>query len=1312
MLAPDDYSPSSRDHSPQHRRGWFSRTFRRQVSGASNTSSVRSDKKLRIKRSVSDLAMHIVHPTKRATLKDEDLQSLVRLCGKSMLYLPSEYAPCSLVLPTCFRATAQYLVQHAADTRGVFRIPGSVRVVNALYDYYCAEGDADEIASTTRCPNLPLHIKAGTHDVASTFKRLLSGLPGGILGSLSLFDALVAIHSQLKGDPEFTRTKQTKLRARLIALAVSSVRSQFRRELICAVFGLLCLIGRTAEKAPREDENGRPLPTADLMGYNALGIVFGPLLVGDLINSYTMKLANPSAGLVLFPVTPPHTKRERRRSKASDEIETRSLTVDKIHVANAITEMLVTHWRDVVKHMKSLGVLKTGIDGPSMAGEQPSGKGSLRPSASESFVIRKPAEWSCMRAPSGPYDMSESPVPPSPTPEARRASGRGGAWQENSRASLAVQRQRPKVPRSSSNSRAGAKASLQLLSPTAEEPLLADFESPPGTGLSTQQMYGVPPSVIHYAAPMQEPHPRGNAPSLVLAEPAPVSSATASYAPSNSKQNNPIEPDLDPTSNISGPILVQPPLPKRRLLVSKDSIMFTDDITATQIRRGNSSRRSTEQSSRSPTKHSPADLRTLSSKIAGKRHSRESTESIASGSKDGRFKTTVSRLRKSEDSSRASFEQDTAGASRNPAPTSNLVEIDTKTLRQCEPKSGGSGPRRSRLPTYKPKHGREDSTNLRSPARRTPSPIKQNAEDHARGNTKTEALRPESSGSETVRQEGITRKNRGSRASNEASKAPSAEMSASAPQIPDRAAGHNRHGEPDTPSRKHHSENENGGKTDEDGNWGRAASTPKHSPTNTTESTPAPLTPGSPSPSRSRPAKSAGSAVKAMAAKFESASKDPVFIPSPMQKVNNWADPKPSGVLSQYTVNPSPTKSPSKSSARASARSESAHSGRISWMAALRQRDDSGGSAETLRGGDRGSEINRQEDEGSVVHVAQAVRSRKESGDVVMSESEETASAKSHQNGATERPTDTPGRTEEVAPASLQTAMKTPSPQKDSQQEDSTPATEPGKLLGDKTPKYHPNASPATTHRDELSHPRIVSFTETESRSPSRTTLQSSDTTNPDEKSEITSLAATALFASSPSPAGSKTVALHAQIRSLQKQVVAKTEEAKQLRRLLEARHDPDVAFLREQLRLTERECRLWRERAEAAEKKVVMFERATARVRKLRERMAAEEEAAGRGSERRGRASSVEHTEDEGVVADRIRSSLRAMDGGVSGEDGSGEDQYEAEDEGGDDTPPPQLPLHGYLKSSNSDDGGRLSATVADMWMAAEEMLEQREGI
>ena len=305
----------------------------------------------------------------------------------------------------------------ATETRGVFRIPGSVRVVNALYDYYCAEGDPDEISSTTRCPSLPVHIKAGVDDVASAFKRLLSGLPGGILGSLPLFDTMVSIQSQLNGDPEVTKTKQTKLRARLIALAIGSVRSQLRRELICAVFGLLCLIGRVAETAPREDEFGRPLPTADLMGYNALGIVFGPLLAGDLLNSYSIR--SSSVRLILSPVSPPpNSKWEKKKYMASEEaIALCFPDMDKIHVANSIAEMLITHWREVVKQMRSLDVLR--VVGSGIADHCTSRKGSLRPSVSEPFVLRKPPEWQQNGPQTGSFQVSESPIPPSPTPETR-----------------------------------------------------------------------------------------------------------------------------------------------------------------------------------------------------------------------------------------------------------------------------------------------------------------------------------------------------------------------------------------------------------------------------------------------------------------------------------------------------------------------------------------------------------------------------------------------------------------------------------------------------------------------------------------------------------------------------------------------------------------------------------------------------------------------------------------------------------------------------------------------------------------------------
>ena len=279
---------------------------------------------------------------------------MVRLSGKSLFHLPAEYSPGSLVLPTCLRATGQYIVQHGTHARGIFRIPGSVRAVNALYEYYCHTDKADgAVAETVRCANLPAHIRAEIHDVASTFKKFLSVLPGGILGSTAVFDALVAIHSQL-GEPEAARTKHTRLRARLIALAVGTIPSRTRRELVCAVFGLLCLVGRAAETSPREDAHGRPVPTSDLMGYEALGIVFGPLLLGDLLASYTMRVACPDGPLVVFPVSPRGKLRRRSLRESRDLVEWTG-EVDKVRVANEVAEMVVTHWRDVVRHLRDLG---------------------------------------------------------------------------------------------------------------------------------------------------------------------------------------------------------------------------------------------------------------------------------------------------------------------------------------------------------------------------------------------------------------------------------------------------------------------------------------------------------------------------------------------------------------------------------------------------------------------------------------------------------------------------------------------------------------------------------------------------------------------------------------------------------------------------------------------------------------------------------------------------------------------------------------------------------------------------------------------
>jgi hypothetical protein len=468
--------------------------IRRKILRKTSSSHVlnKSDRQIKHKRSISDFSLRL---RKRDALKDRDLQELVRLCGLSLFYLPSEYAVGSLALPTCFRATAQYLVQHGKDltlltvgfrliaaaesTRGIFRIPGAHSTVNALYEHFAAvDENGDAIAGTVRCPRLPDHIPCDVYDVASVFKRFLAGLPAGILGSADLFGAFIAIQYQLNSDPEWTRTKQSKVRARLIALAIATIRSQYRRELVCAVLGLLSWIGRNAETAPRENDRGRPLPTSGYMGYEALGIVFGPLLLGDLLSTYHMPAIDLRRGLLILPVSPPKSRKERhRRRKVSDEPVQLS-PMEKVKVANGITSMLITHWRDVVRHMKSLDMLKTTKDRDRDAVFVKGRRPHLRSTTSEVFTVRKPRDWD--------QDLSRPPDPESPTPIPRdlftrhlsRSSEHIGTHGEPLKehgntttqedAGLAYHRLRPRLRVVSSQRLSGAR-SLSILSPTVEE---------------------------------------------------------------------------------------------------------------------------------------------------------------------------------------------------------------------------------------------------------------------------------------------------------------------------------------------------------------------------------------------------------------------------------------------------------------------------------------------------------------------------------------------------------------------------------------------------------------------------------------------------------------------------------------------------------------------------------------------------------------------------------------------------------------------------------------------------------------------------
>ncbi|KAG0649007.1 hypothetical protein D0Z07_4860 [Hyphodiscus hymeniophilus] len=455
LLIPEDSNSVDSDTARMKSGSWFSRKILRRTSSGQSAKH-KNDRSVKHRRSISDLSIRL--KSKNNTLKDKDLQELVRLCGLSLLYLPTEYAASSLAVPTCFRATAQYLVQH--------------------------------VSGTVRCPTLPEHIRCDVHDVASAFKKLISGLPGGILGSLPLFGAFISIQSQFHSSPELTRTKQSKVRARLIALAISTLRSQYRRELICAVFGLLSMIGRAAETMPRENERGQPLPTSDLMGYGPLGIVFGPLLVGDLLEDYPMRLPDPRGGLVLLPISPPKSRKERnKKSKTSEDCSAFNASFDKIKIANTITEMLITHWRDVVRHMKSMKSLKIVRSYKSLeaaSSKQP----ILRPSASESFCLRKPPDWDKDNNPLRETERCESPTPAS-RGDASLEAKISDRLSPRSNDTLNVRKQRSRLRPLSSQKLSGAR-SMSILSPTKEENV-AEFSPKPNLPSPKEPLSVAPP---------------------------------------------------------------------------------------------------------------------------------------------------------------------------------------------------------------------------------------------------------------------------------------------------------------------------------------------------------------------------------------------------------------------------------------------------------------------------------------------------------------------------------------------------------------------------------------------------------------------------------------------------------------------------------------------------------------------------------------------------------------------------------------------------------------------------------------------------
>ncbi|EAW13151.1 uncharacterized protein ACLA_015970 [Aspergillus clavatus NRRL 1] len=270
-------------------------------------------------------------------LSGRSLESLARLGGHSFLALPGDFAPAALKLPVCFVATATYLrsrgthlwkscglvgsggADEACANRSasgaliynLFFEPGDVETATRMYDCFAAqvlsaEKEQDTIELTMRRQEMPselagiLYANAPDKDarltlsVGWTYRSLLAGLPGGILGSVALYRVLSSIYDQRFSKLQLKRTRSclgglsqtTYARIKAIGLAMVALTSPMQLELMCAVFGLCAVLlhetGRLTDSARHRLRMGQS-PESRWGILSRLGQAFGPLLTdGEL----------------------------------------------------------------------------------------------------------------------------------------------------------------------------------------------------------------------------------------------------------------------------------------------------------------------------------------------------------------------------------------------------------------------------------------------------------------------------------------------------------------------------------------------------------------------------------------------------------------------------------------------------------------------------------------------------------------------------------------------------------------------------------------------------------------------------------------------------------------------------------------------------------------------------------------------------------------------------------------------------------------------------------------------------------------------
>lgn len=306
----------------------------------------------------------------QGTSTPKTLDSLYRFEGVSFVHLPLAFAPAQLAIPARLAAAAGYIIDTGRQSPGIFRVPGQKKAIDALYKHLSHQIDRVpssplHIQLTARPLTLPTTIKYDPYDVASLFKKLLNDIPNGILGSIIVFNRLKSILDspasidttnstnslQISLDPfekfvmkskhitspveNTTAPGSQPTKAEQIALALLKTQSSDRLSLISAVFGLLTFL-KEDECCPLNPNSNREAATGTKMSPQAFGVIFAPLLLGNLTHLIEIKhLDSPKMEI--------NSKNTQSLALAK--------SVERNRLSSDIIVMMICHWETVAEHL-------------------------------------------------------------------------------------------------------------------------------------------------------------------------------------------------------------------------------------------------------------------------------------------------------------------------------------------------------------------------------------------------------------------------------------------------------------------------------------------------------------------------------------------------------------------------------------------------------------------------------------------------------------------------------------------------------------------------------------------------------------------------------------------------------------------------------------------------------------------------------------------------------------------------------------------------------------------------------------------------